>query len=72
MVYVLSIPLDFKNHSIVHLEILSLVVTLKIWDSYWKDKTIEVKCDNMAVVEVVRSGRACDPILLIVPEIYGY
>ena len=63
MVYALPLPLNFKNYTIVHLEILNLVVALKLWGSHWKDKTIEIKCDNMAVVEVLRSGKARDSIL---------
>ena len=63
MVYALPLPLSFKNYSIVHLEILNLVVALKLWGPHWKDKTVEIKCDNMAVVEVLKSGRARDSIL---------
>ena len=53
MVYVLPIPLNFKNYTIVHLEILNIVVALKIWGHHWQDKIIEIKCDNMAVVEIL-------------------
>ena len=63
MIYALSLPLGFNNYTFIYLEILNLVVALKIWGSYWKDKTVEIKCDNMAVVEVLRSGRACDSTL---------
>ena len=63
MVYALPIPLNFRNYTIVHLEILNLVVALKLWGSHWKDKTVEIKCDNMAVVEVLRSGKVRDSIL---------
>ena len=62
-VYALPIPLGFKDYDIVHLEILNIVVALKIWANKWKDKKIEIKCDNMAVVDVIRSGRARDQIL---------
>ena len=63
MVYALPLPLGFKNYTIVHLEILNLVVTFKLWGPYWKDKTVEIKCDNLAVVEVLKSGHARDSIL---------
>ena len=63
MVYTLPIPLGYKNYTIVHLEILNIVVALKIWSEHWQDKIIEIKCDNMAVVEVLRSGKARDAIL---------
>ena len=58
MVYTLPLPKGFKYYSIVHLEILNVAVALKIWDPLWKDKTIEVNCDNMAEVEVLNTGRA--------------
>ena len=63
MIYTLPLPRGFKRYSIVHLEILNIVVALKIWASLWKDLTIEIKCDNMAVVEVLNTGCARDAIL---------
>ena len=39
------------------------MVALKIWGVIWQDQVIEIKCDNMAVVEVLRLVRARDPIL---------
>ena len=41
----------------------NILVALKIWAYQWKDKKIKVKCDNMAVVEVLTSGKAKDGIL---------
>ena len=61
--YALQIPLSFKNYTIVHLEILNIVVALKIWGDIWKNQIIDIRCDNMAVVEVLNSGKARDPIL---------
>ena len=63
MVYHLQIPLEYKNYTIVHLEILNIVVALKIWGKHWQDKLIELKCDNLAVVEVLRAGKARDNVL---------
>ena len=63
MVYALPLPLGFNNYNIVHLEILNLVVALKLWGSHWKDKTVEIKCDSMVVVEVLGSGKARDSTL---------
>ena len=42
MVYALDITKDYMNYSIVHLEILNIMVTLKVWGHYLKDKYIEV------------------------------
>ena len=63
MVYSLSIPKGFRNYTIVHLEIFNIVVALKVWGSLWKHPIIEVKYDNMAVVEVLNTGRARDLLL---------
>ena len=38
-------------------------MALKIWGNIWKDKIIEIKCDNMAVVDVLRSDKARNAIL---------
>ena len=63
MVYSLQIPKGFNNYTIVHLEILNIVVALKLWGSLRESHAIEVKCDNMAVVEVLNTGRARDQML---------
>ena len=60
MVYALDIPKGYMDYSIVHLEILNIMVALKVWGSSWKDKYIEVFCDNLAVVQVLKTGRAKD------------
>ena len=63
MICALPLPRGFRGYSIVQLEILNIVVALKIWALLWKDQTIEIKCDNMAVVAVLNTGRARDSIL---------
>ena len=61
--YALPIPKDFNNYSIVHLEMLNIVVALKFWGTQWSCTKLLVKCDNMAVVNVLISGKTKDPIL---------
>ena len=39
-----------------------MVVALKIWGHAWANKSIQVMCDNIAVVEVLTFGRARDPV----------
>ena len=63
VVYALVIPQDFCNYTIVHLEMLNIVVALKVWGQHWTDKCIEIKCGNQAVVLVLQEGKARDPIL---------
>ena len=54
MVYALDIPFGYNN---CHLEMLNIVVALKIWAGHWRDKKIQIHCDNMAVVKVLNTGR---------------
>ena len=61
MVYAFPIPEGYMNYNIAHLEILNIVVALRIWAKHWDNKRIKVHGDNMAAVEVLRSGRARDP-----------
>ena len=63
MVNTLSIPRGFDNYSFAHLEILNIVVALKVWAPLWKDHTIKIKCDHMAAVKVLHTGRARDDML---------
>ena len=58
MVYALPIP--------AHLEILNIIVALKVWATHWANRRIRIHCDNMAVVEVLNSGRARDPTLALI------
>ena len=71
MVYTLPIPQHCQHLHITQLEMLNVVVALKVWASIWSDKVIDIKCDNLAVVEVLTSGK---PKILFwppVPEIFG-
>ena len=63
MVYALPIPPQFYHLHITQLEMLNVVVALKVWASAWSDKTIDIKCDNLAVVEVLTSGKTKDTFL---------
>ena len=63
MVYSLSIPLGFRDHTIAHLELLNIVVAAKIWAQHWSNQKIQIFCDNMAVVEVLTTGKTRDVIL---------
>ena len=63
MVYHIAIPLGFKGLTIVHLEMLNILVAVKLFCRHWKGMSILIYCDNFAVVNVLRSGRARDPYL---------
>ena len=34
-----------------------MVVAAKIWETHWSTREIQIFCDNMAVVEVLTTGR---------------
>ena len=42
---------------------INILVALKLWAYQWKDKKIRIKCDNMAVVEVLTLGKTKDGVL---------
>ena len=48
---------------IVHLEMLNIVLALRTWGSYWRHKKIKIFCDNLAVVQVIRSSKTKDKFL---------
>ena len=37
-------------------ELLPVVVAIAVWGRHWEGKTVKVKCDNAAVVAILRSG----------------
>ena len=48
---------------IVHLEMLNLVIALRLWSQKWAHSTVKFYCDNLAVVQVVRTGKTKDHML---------
>ena len=65
MVYSLPLPRGYMGYTIVHLEILNIVVACKVWANYWASKRIQIWCDNQAVVEVLTTGKCKDKILAV-------
>ena len=63
MVYHLPIERDFANLDIVHLEMVNIVMALRLFARLWSGTRILVKCDNEAVVKVLKAGKARDPFL---------
>ena len=59
-VYAVKIQKNFENYSIVHLEMLNILVALRIWCHQWATHRILLKCDNQAVVSVLNSGKTHD------------
>ena len=59
-VYSIQIPKNFENYTIVHLEMLNILVALRVWSHQWAASKILLKCDNQAVVSVLNLGRTQD------------
>ena len=45
------------------MENFNVVVALKIWGHAWANKSIQIMCDNLAVLEVLSFSRARDTIM---------
>ena len=53
-----------KEHfSIVHWEMLNILVAIRVWGQQWKSQKILIKCENQAVVSVLNAGKSSDRIL---------
>ena len=63
IVYHVPIPLGYNQFTIVHLEMVNILVALKLFGKTWRGNRVLIKCDNEAVVSVLRSGKARDPFL---------
>ena len=60
MIYALPTPKDYPNYTVFLLEISNILAACIMWDS---DKRVESFGSNLAVVEVLTTGKAGDPTL---------
>ena len=51
------------DHSIVHLEMINILVALRAWAHIFSGRQVVSYCDNAAVVSICQSGRSKDPCL---------
>ena len=51
------------NWSIVQLEMVNILLAVRLFQPHWAGRKVLVKCDNEAVVTVLRSGKTRDPYL---------
>ena len=52
--------LDLK---IIHLQMLNIIIALRTWGTLWRHSNIKIFCDNLGVVQVVRTGKTKDSCL---------
>ena len=62
-VYHLPIPKHYLNLTIVHLEMINILVAIKAFGPILAQKKVLVKCDNQAVVSVLKHSRTKDAFL---------
>ena len=63
MIYNIPIEKGYMGYNIVQLEILNILVACKVWATHWANKRIKIWCDNLAVVEVLNTGKSRDETL---------
>ena len=60
-VYHLPIARGFINFSIVHLEMVNILLAVRLFQVQWSGRRVFIRCGNEAVGSILRSGRTCDP-----------
>ena len=66
--YAVAIPEYCHNFAIVHLEMLNILVSFRVWCQYWSKRRIIIKCDNQAVVSMIISGKTQDMALAAITK----
>ena len=62
-VYHLPITRGFRNWTIVHLEMVNILLVMRLFANIWAEKKIQINCDNEAVVTVLTTGKTRDAFL---------
>ena len=62
-IYHLPIAKGYRNWTIVHLEMVNILLAVRLFKDLWASKKVQIHCDNAAVVTVLRSGKTRDPYL---------
>ena len=55
---------------IVHREMFNILLALRVWGHYWRHSIIEMHCNNLAVVQVVATGKTKDLFVAACIHIY--
>ena len=62
-IYSIPLHLGYENMTIVHLEMLNIIVAIRTWSFSWAGTTIRIHCDNQATVSVFTTDKTKDCIL---------
>ncbi len=54
----LRLPSSWSDIHITAKELLPIVLATALWGRYWQGSSVTCRCDNMAVVAIVNSGRS--------------
>ena len=57
-------PKSWLDIHITPKELLPIIVACAVWGEAWKGMTVRCLCDNAAVVAIIRSGSAKDPVTM--------
>ena len=63
LVYHLPIVRGFRNWTIVHLEMINILLAARLFKRQWSLRKVLIQCDNEAVVSVLKTGKTRDPYL---------
>ena len=72
LVYHVPIRKNYMNLAITQLETLNTLVAVRLFAAYWHRKTVHIKCDNLAAVQVLTSGKTRDPFWVHVRVTFGW
>ena len=64
-VYAYHIPDSFTG-SIVHLELINVLIAIRCWSNYFENSILKIYCDNMTVVAALNNYRIKDDLILII------
>ena len=59
----LSPSIGYQICTIVYLEMVNILLALRLFAPRWTQCKVRVRCNNQAVVHVLRSGKTTDPFL---------
>ena len=62
-IYHVPIAKGYRNWTIVHLEMVNILLPVRLFKRQWASKKVLIHCDNSAVVSVLKSGKTRDPYL---------